>query len=200
MKALIVAALVALFAVPASAAVIHEPETRSLEISGQTDSLQLLLVRGVLAKGETDTIYMWGNGGSYYAGLEIGRMIRESGARVIIPSGQRCISACAFAAMASKDVLVDGELLIHRPYVTQVPSMLTIDDLAGKYGEVYLHGVKYLLEMGYSFDFAALVIAKTSPCVLFIVDKSETLRALKSVKLPTLQTVDSCKDQPESYG
>ena len=192
----------ALFATPAFSAVLYEPETKSLEISGQTDTLQLMLVKGVMAKSEVRTIFMWGNGGSYFAGMEIGRMVEESGARVVV--AQDCISACAFAAIAAVDVLIDegARLLFHKPYVTQVPTIgLSIDDLAGKYAEVYLVGVKYMLEMGYSFDFAALIFSsKTTPCILASVSKVEVLNALRGNKIPALILVDLCAERTESYG
>lgn len=203
MKAMILAAFVALFAVPVSAAVIYEPETNTLEISGQNDSLQLLLVRTVLAKSQVDTVFMWGPGGSFYAGLSMGRMLKEHGApRIIVPAGKDCVSACAFIAMSSDRVLIDGRMLFHRPYVRQVPAGLSIDDLSAKYGEVYLHAVAYAVEMGFSFDFAALVIAKTSPCVFFVVEFTEMLDALRGspTELPTMQTYDACAARVENYG
>lgn len=139
--------VVLLAAVPVSAAVIYEKETKSLRITGATSMLQVTKVRRVFSEEDVDTVYMKGPGGDYYAGLSLGRLLKEKEVRIIIPSGSYCASACAFAALGGQKVFMDGELMFHAPYSRSVNPGATIREIAKAYGVVYLDMLDYLLEV-----------------------------------------------------
>lgn len=165
---------------PVVADVLYHNETRSLIISGDTSKYQEIMVTRAFVNQSIDTVYMWGNGGEFYAGLSIGRSIKNSGARVIVPEGKECISACALAAKGSSDLLTDGPLLLHRPFTISVPAMANIEGIAGHYGAVYMDMAEYMIEMGYSLGFAKYVIENSSPCRFLAVDSQDDLIAIRS--------------------
>lgn len=187
------AALAVCFAVPASAGVTYDEDSRSLTVSGMTTNYLPLMVRKALAQGQVDTIYMYGPGGDYYAGLEIGRIIAKSGARVIIPSGKACISACAFSAVGADELHVDGQLWFHRPYTRGVSSMKTIEEIAGEIGTAYLDGAVYLAEMGFHPTILKQILSNTSPCKFIVIDdEDEIYHAIETGFFVGFEIKDAC--------
>lgn len=169
-------ALAVLFAFPAFAQVSVNAETNSMTVKGVTSTFQAIEVSDALAENEIDTVYMFGIGGDYYAGLQIGRMLRKAGVRVIIPQGKECISACAFAAMAGEEVHIDGVMLLHRPYIPGVPTMVTIEEIAGKFGEAYVDLAIYFDEVGYPPRLARQILVNSTPCQYIVVKQDEELQ------------------------
>lgn len=153
---------------PAYAGVVYDANTKSATITGPTNIKLHVDVISTLRNNNVETVFMWGNGGEYYRGLDIGRAIRESGARIIIPSGKRCISACAFSAIGSKKLIIDGELLFHKPFALAVSTMDRVEDIVTKHGGAYMDMAIYLNEMGYDLSFAKDIITKTSPCLFMV--------------------------------
>lgn len=188
-----IAALAVCFAVPASAGVTYDEDSRSVTVSGMTTNYLPLMLRKALAQGQVDTIYMWGPGGDYYAGLEIGRIIEQSGARVIIPSGKACISACAFSAVGANELHVDGQLWFHRPFTMGVSSMKTIEEIAGAYGAAYLDAAIYLAEMGFPATVTKQILTNTTPCKFIVVtDEEEVLHAMATGFFVGFKIHDAC--------
>lgn len=179
------------FASQVAADVLHHGETRSLVVSGPTSEHQAMLVTRAFANHEIDTVYMWGDGGEFYAGLDIGRSIKASGARVIIPTGKECISACAFAAMGAGEILPDGDMLLHRPFTVQVPSMASMEAIAGHYGMAYMDMAEYLIEMGYGIGLAKYVIEYSNPCRFLVIENQEDLSAIRN-GVNELTVADKC--------
>ena len=172
-------ALAVLFAFPAIAQVTYDAGTKSLKIFGATSTYQKVMVSREFDANEVDTVYMKGPGGEMYAGFEIGRMIKASGARVIIPSGADCISACSLGAMATENLQIDGRILIHRPFMMGVPALLPIEDVAARFGLGYLDYSRYLEEIGYSSILARQILEQTSPCKFILVDDVKYLERAK---------------------
>ncbi len=151
---------------PANADVKYDPGTRSVTISGPTTTYQYNQVYKVFTDNAVDTVYMWGPGGEFYAGLSIGRIINDANVRLIVPYGKECVSSCAFAAIAADRVHIDGAMLFHRPFLIHVPTMTTVEDIAAHFGVAYLDMAGYLIDvMGDDgLQFAKRIIKDTSPC------------------------------------
>lgn len=182
-----------LLAAPAFAGVDYDPATKSLEITGPTSSYQAIMVNRAVANHEIDTIYMNGPGGEFYAGLAIGRKIAETGARVIIPSGSECISACALAAMAAEEIHVDGRVLLHRVFTMGVPSLVTVEEIGAHFGAVYIELASYMQEVGYPLSFTLQMVRNTSPCKFMVVDdESDLERAKQNGSLAGYDVDDRC--------
>ena len=98
--------LITALASPAAAAVVYNDTTKNLTITGRTNNFQASSVYRYLRDNDVLTVTLQGEGGDYYAGLRLGRLIEAEGSVVIIPTNQRCVSACAFAALATLQVWV----------------------------------------------------------------------------------------------
>mgnify|MGYP000427496864 CR=1 FL=1 len=189
-----VIAALALMVSPAFAEVTYTEETRSLVISGPTSSYQSVMVARAFANHKVDTVYMWGPGGEFYAGLDIGRRIKNSGARVIVPSGAECISACALASMGANGVEVDGVILFHKPFAISVPSMVTIDEIAGHHGVAYLDMTQYIYDMlgDAGIQFARHLVANTTPCLFLSVSSNSDAISVSKGEFSMLSMDDRC--------
>jgi hypothetical protein len=125
---------------------------------------------------------MWGNGGDAFAGLAIGAAIHQKGVTVQIPSGARCISACAFAALAADKIMLGGELWFHHAYRPLVPTGKSLEDLerdGQKIGAMTLY-YGHLIEVPAQFIYE--VIATTSSCKFMVVDKTSSIRTIINTK------------------
>lgn len=169
-----------LFAVPASAGVHYEAETKTVVLYGVTTSVQWVQLNELIASQEVRQVRMQGPGGHLYAGLAIGRLIHHHQLTVTIPEGTQCASACAFAALGSPKVYVDGKMLIHRGYFQQMPTMSTLDEFARRSGEGYLDTTRYLLEMGYTIGLAKAIVSGSSPCIFLDMGGKEFIDQLRN--------------------
>jgi len=193
MKRLILAVAL-LLPTAALAGVDFDLKSNTLTISGPTTGWQAIQVAGYVASGKVQRVIMWGDGGDYYAGLTIGRILSEVHPLVIIPGGKRCISACAFAALGGKFVVVNGTMLFHRPYLTQVSTRLGLEAVAGVFGKAYIDAVDYVVRMGYPIDFARNVINDTSPCRFMVVTRTEQLRSMRGGVLDKVRKAYTIED------
>lgn len=192
-KAIVAAMVAAFVAFPVMAGVQYNEHQRALIISGPTSSYQALMAFNVFSEHDVDTVYMYGTGGEMDAGLKIGDMIAKSGARVIVPSKQDCISACAFAALAAAEIHVDGRMLLHRPFTMYVPSMATVEDIAAHYGAAYLRVAMYLDTHGYPISVTKQIMENTSPCkFIALSDEAEIYHARDAGFFSAYDTDDKC--------
>lgn len=175
MTRLILAALVAIWGSVAAAAVTYDEDTNALTVSGSTTAYMLTQMRTAFLEHDVDTIFMSGPGGDYRAGLAIGRLIRAEGARVIIPRGVYCASACAMSAMAAERLYIDGEAIFHRPYTQGVPTGATIEEITAFFGDVFLEMAAYMVEMGYTIDLARRIVTDTGRCTWLVADADHGL-------------------------
>jgi len=168
----------------ASAAVLWDDNTKTMTITGQTTQYQASQVYRVNKANEVLNVIMHGQGGNYYAGLRIGRLIKAEGSNVIIPMGKQCVSACAFAALAGNKVIVDGELWFHAPYLSDITTMATILEITQNFGLAYNDMSKYLLSVGVTIDFASNLLYRTSPSKFIVINETVELRKLYETETP----------------
>lgn len=154
--------------------------SRTLSLHGPTTQLQVNRAISILREEEVDIIFMSGPGGSFYPGLMLGRAIQSEGARVIIPSGSKCISSCAFAALGSPNITIDGELWFHRGFALSVPAFKTIDEIGAMYSSVALDTAEYLLNVGFPIVVTKQIVTQSSYCKYLVVNNTEHLNDMRS--------------------
>lgn len=179
----IIAVMLMLIYAPAMAAVKLEGTT--LTISGNTTRVQAAQVQQVLKRNDVERIVMWGNGGDFFSGLAIGLMIKESEATVQIPSGTRCVSACAFAAIASEKIMVGGELWFHKAYRPSYGPLESLEDIDkdGQRIGITLSYYAYKLDLPLRFMFE--VVGTTTSCKFLVIDSTRSARALQAASFDT---------------
>jgi len=108
------------------------------------------------------------------SGLGIGRRLSNiEDVIVTVPKGKACISACAFAAMGAGHLRVDGKLMLHRPFIPGIPSMVTLEESLAHMGKGYLLTAYYLEDMGYSRNIMNNLMEYTSPCKFMVYENLE---------------------------
>jgi hypothetical protein len=61
-------------------------------------------------------------GGSVDEAMRIGRWLRQNGSSVLVPEPSACASACVFILAAGLNKSVWGDVIIHRPYFSEMPA------------------------------------------------------------------------------
>ena len=178
----ILAAITSLIVSTAYADVTYNEATHTVSISGYTTHEQADKLYQILKNNEVAVAVLSGPGGDYYAGLKMGDMLAKEGLTVIVKERTECISACAFMALAGKDIIVDGAVMFHAPYFQQAPTDVTMLQLAQKFGEGYMDMANYLVRRGASLYFARQIITQTSYCRFLLVDSGEAMMDIKSAE------------------
>jgi len=154
--------------------VSYDEETSTLRITGATDMVQVIKASNYMTEEEVQYIEMWGPGGYMKMGFQLGnRISQEETATVVIPKGKKCISACAFAAMGSGHVRIDGKLMLHRPYIRAAPIMERLEDILAYMGKGYIQTAYYLEDHGYSRSIMRSLMDSTSPCKFMVYEGKE---------------------------
>lgn len=184
-KTLALAAGLALAAIsPAAALVVYDETTKSLAVSGSTTNYQVTEVYRYMRNNDVLSVTLSGDGGEYYAGLRLGRLIKAEGSAVIISAGSICVSACAFAALGSDKVIVDGELWYHAPYLTLVPTNVTILEITQMFGRAYVDMASYLVSVGVPVSFGHDLLVQTTTNKFIVIDDGYQIERMRATEVP----------------
>jgi len=178
----LIAAIVLALATPASSAVVYDDTTKSLAITGKTTKFQAIMVYLAMRDNDVLTVTIFGEGGDYYSGLNIGRYIKEEGSVVIIPAGKRAVSAAAFAALGGSKVVVDGELWFHTPYLTMVPTNVTILEITQMFGRAYVDMSRYLAQVGIPISFGHDLLVRTTTSKFIVIDDGYQIDRMRATE------------------
>jgi len=174
----------------------------TLQITGNTTQTQAQQVMFSLQKHDVKRVVMWGNGGDYFAGNMIGTMLKEEGVVVQIPTNRRCISACAFAALAGNKVLLGGELWFHRPYRPMYLPDESLTEIEGSAQSAGMHQAYYAYIMDFPIRFVHEMINTTSTCKYIVIWKTSAINKLLSYSFDerswsvSRRNVDECNANP----
>ena len=190
LKTIALAVGLAITGVAAQAAVWVEGNR--LYVDGTTSQGQMYNVaKNLNDNPDIKWVVMSGPGGDYYAGIMIGRILKQKDVRVLIPTGKQCVSACAMAAMGGKEVWVSGELWFHRPFLRAVDAMRPLDLTIGRSMVAGADLVIYLTEMGFNTVFPRQVLTASGPCKFLVVNSRKRLEGVK-LGHHHYQTLDMC--------
>jgi hypothetical protein len=175
-------AIVLALATPAVADVVYDDATKNLVVTGQTTNFQASKIYRIMKDNDVITVTISGDGGDYYAGLRIGRLIKNEGSAVIIPAGKRAVSAAAFAALGGSKVIVDGELWFHTPYLRSVPTTATILEISQMFGRAYVDMSSYLAMMGVPMSFGHDLLVRTTTSKFVVIDDGEQIDRMRATE------------------
>ncbi len=189
-KTLALAAGLALAAMsPAKASVVYDEITKNLEVSGMTTNYQATAVYRYMRDNDVLSVTLSGNGGEYYAGLRLGRLIEKEGSAVIIPTGATCVSACAFAALGADKIIVDGELWFHTPFLKVVPTNVTILEITQMFGRAYVDMATYLISMGIPTSFGHDLLVQTTTNKFIVIDDGYQIERMRASEVPWAKAI-----------
>ena len=180
-KYLITAIALAL-ATPVVSEVIYDDVTKVLSITGRTTNRQATAVYRIMKENDVTTVTISGDGGDYYAGLRLGRLIRNEGSVVVIPAGKTAVSAAAFAALGADKIIVDGALWFHVPYLNRVPTDVTILEISQMFGRAYVDMTSYLASMGIPMSFSHDLLVRTSPSKFVVIDDGGQIDRIRATE------------------
>lgn len=123
------------------------------------------------------------NGGLVEEALEIGRIIREINADVVILEGMICLSSCpyALAGGVSRKVSKDSWIGLHQHYYSRriyIPTIWAVEDIQYGQGQVMQH----LIDMGVNTD-VMLYSLNTPMSEIYIMTESDLLESRMATEI-----------------
>jgi len=99
-------------------------------IHGYMDSGLSDLVSSIGKRATIKKIVMYGQGGNFLESVVLSSYVRERNIDVIVPSGYSCMSSCAFVAISSPHLTLDGVIALHSPFIPREIAMnMDVSDL-----------------------------------------------------------------------
>lgn len=127
-----------------------------------------------------DKLVLESNGGLMLEAMMLGKLLNTTDIEVLIEKDTLCVSACAFAAMSSEKITLDGKLVFHAPYYPTIP---TEDSLYTVFKNVSLMTIEladWFLETGYSVSFLELIYENTNNDTFMVFESIEDLESFKT--------------------
>ena len=185
--------------VASTAAAVVRVDGNTLTISGNTTRMQSVAVVNALKYNDIKRVRMWGSGGDFFSGLSIGYALSQEDVDVIIPTGARCVSACAFAALGAKKVFLGGELWFHKPFKPRYSTVDRLEDIDRAGQNIGINLSYYIWELDHPIRFLFEVIGSTSHCKYVVISKTSSIRDLMSAGFDdkpvySRKTQDDCVD------
>lgn len=162
----------------AAEAAVYKRDAHTLEISGPTTRQQAAQAITLLRANDIKRVVMWGDGGDFYAGLAIGLEIQREGVTVQVPTGRRCVSACAFAAIAADNIMLGGELWFHAAYIPHYPTNVTLEKISLWGQQTGAQTLYYATKIDVPAVFIWEILTTTSPCKFLVVKSTRSIRSV----------------------
>lgn len=178
-KYLVVAASL-LIGSTANAIVTLDDDT--LHITGFTTEEQAESVFRILDEQDVRRVVMYGPGGNYFAGLSIGYAISQKDLTVTIPSGRKCVSACALGAIGGKRIMLGGQLWFHKAYRQEYSTLESLEDIDRGGQSTGADLMHFAFLIGVPPNFVYEIIHSTSSCKFIIIDTTSELRKMMAHK------------------
>lgn len=202
-------------AIYAQTALVNTPEYQVTHMLFRGESV--VLFRGEMTLGsarsielslqqtQSSILVMNSPGGFMVEAYQLGFVIQELGISVLIVDGDICLSACAFAVMASENLILNGILAFHSPYVENIPSGMSTEDFGAMERGAMMRMMIYTITMGYSVGLVADIHEQTSRHEYIVFDDVADLYRFRDngvltydEDMPTLYTIMT-SDQIAEY-
>lgn len=113
------------------------------------ESTSLALATAIQITPEAAFVELNSLGGLFYTDDPASEEILARGLPVVVKAGEICASACAYTAMASPDIRIDGLLAFHLPYNGAFAKEATLYDISQSSVEMTLLMAKRMFEQGW---------------------------------------------------
>lgn len=132
---------------------------------------------------EAKTVILDSPGGLMYEAAIIASYLEETGVAVVIEKDTMCISACAFAAMRSENLIINGKMVFHPPYFPVVSTNDSLYSIIHTSNILTLDLAKWFLDAGYSLSLLKLIYDDTDNQKFMVFDSYEALSKFKSTDI-----------------
>jgi len=160
---------------------VETPDSKYVKFQGYIDQYSAFDIANVLSTTGSKQLRMNSHGGFAITGYQLGFYIEENDIDVIIDEGSKCVSACAFAAIRSKNLKINNDgLMFHLPYTTQISIKETLEDFK-KENDISLSLlIRYLREMNFTLDFIDLIVYGSDINKFIVIESVSDLEHFKS--------------------
>ncbi len=160
--------------------VIIQVDEKTAKFKGDFSEGSGLLSVMALTSYPIENLIMESNGGLMSEAIVLGKFLQVTDTKLIIEENSLCVSACAFAVMAAKELDLKGKLVFHTPYYPSISSEMSLYDLSKVSSLMTIELVHWFVENGYSFKFLKLMYDLTSNERHMVFSNIDDLTSFKS--------------------
>lgn len=162
---------------------IHVKTSNSeyVKFEGYFDTYSAFDIASVLEYSELSELRLNSNGGMLLSAYQLGFYIENNNISVVIDKDSICVSACAFSAIRSKNLVINNEgLLFHLPYTLEMGIHETLEEFK-KMNDVSLSlMIRYLRELNFSLDFIDILVYESGIKRFVVIENIEDIEHFKS--------------------
>ena len=170
----------------ASADTIYEDENLSITLSesrlyvdGILDDGSSLIIINALLNTQPDYLAINSYGGVAREGFRLGNFLHRHNIPTVIEYRDVCASACAFAALGSSNVTINGYLAFHSPFYTVYYQNSSLDDIYNLGIQTSATMIDYTTSLGYSLNLPLTIASATDSDTFMVFDSSDNLNAYR---------------------
>ena len=143
---------------------IVEDHFSLVHFEGDMDVMSSFYIFTALEFTQSDYLSMNSTGGYMDESYVLGKFLAsKQDITFVVRNDNVCMSACAFAALSSKKIMIGKNGLdFHTPYIPYVDSFATLSEFSLESQRSVLGLMHYLDNAGYGYDFLQLMLDYTS--------------------------------------
>jgi hypothetical protein len=128
---------------------------------------------------DAEYLEMYSTGGNLEEMNEPAKRLASLGIPVVVRSGEYCVSACAYLALASPDIRIEGQLAFHLPYSGGFPLDTTLYEVSQDAVLVTLMMNRFLFEHDWKLILYFLIQSTTDAETYVVFESEEELYKFK---------------------
>lgn len=170
--------------------IIEDDGTTSLAYQGNMTYTGIVMLSVELRAGTYDRLEMHSPGGLAVSGYILAATLEETGTPMVVRAGHACMSSCAYAALRAPELIIEGLLGFHLPYVDLYEVDMTPLDYAAISNGVTLQFTWFALNAGYNFQFVSLMALETTPESFMVFTDEDSLYQFRTKPLTVVEETD----------
>ena len=163
-----------------SYSIVSVKETKTISFTGYMEPLSSMAIITALQYSGYTTLSLNSTGGLLDESVILGKYIKENDVIVLIKESDICVSACAFAAINSLNLILKGKLFFHRPYQDYSPTDSTIEEINIQFQNFTLGLVKVFASNGYNITLLQMIMNETNKDTFIIFKTTDQLNHFKT--------------------
>jgi len=192
-KILYILVALSFFATPA----IAQQRVKSFNLTWENEKKTTLIFTGDVKEGLVDAIIlkyreshftkliMDSPGGLSYEGSKLARFIKKTNMAVLIRKGTGCMSACAYAAINSPNLVIKGVIGFHMGYLPEFPQTMSIVEYTKVIRTSDLDSLGHIAINHYSLMLYAIILRESAKDVFIVFFDEKDLLKFKATDYDT---------------
>lgn len=159
---------------------ITRVDTNTIRFKGDLSDMAGVYLVMAASSIDTRTIILDSPGGMMYEASVVASYLRDNDVTVVIEKDTMCVSACAYAAMTAKKLVVDGKLVFHPPFFPMVSTTDSLYSIIHQSNSLTLDLAKWFLDAGYSLSLLKIIYETTDNTEFMVFESADNLYKFKS--------------------